>query len=236
MALDNDIVTRWQQIRTQIDHVARSCRRNPEDITLIAVSKTHPAQSVHILAQAGHKDFGENYVQEALDKQDELATLPLRWHFIGRLQSNKAKYLPGRFHLIHSLDRVKTAQTLNHRCEQNAMTQAVLIQVNLAGEEQKGGISEQDVCHEAKEINNLANINLQGLMCLPPFFDDQERARPFFRRLAQIKDQLENELGRPLPHLSMGMSGDYPAAVEEGATLLRIGTSIFGPRGYSKST
>ncbi len=233
MAPNNDIVTRWQQIRTQIDHVAHSCGRNPEDITLIAVSKTHPAQSVHILAQAGHKDFGENYVQEALDKQDELATLPLRWHFIGRLQSNKAKYLPGRFHLIHSLDRVKTAQILNQRCEQNATTQAVLLQVNLAGEEQKGGIPEKEVGHKAQEINNLSNIDLQGLMCLPPFFDDQERARPFFRRLAQIKDHLEDEQGRPLPHLSMGMSGDYPAAVEEGATLLRIGTSIFGPREYS---
>jgi hypothetical protein len=227
-----EIITRWQQIREQIDHVARFCGRNPRDITLIAVSKTHPAQSVRILAQAGHLDFGENYVQEALDKQDELTEFQIRWHFIGRLQSNKAKYLPGRFHLIHSLDRIKTAQALNRRCDRNELPQAVLLQVNLAGEEQKGGIPEAEVHEAVKEVNTLPNLDLQGLMCLPPFFDDQERARPFFRRLAQLRDHLENELGRSLPHLSMGMSGDFPAAVEEGATLLRIGTSIFGPRDH----
>ncbi|WP_027370593.1 YggS family pyridoxal phosphate-dependent enzyme [Desulfovermiculus halophilus] len=225
-----DIIDRWENIRGRIVQSARNCGRNPEEITLVAVSKTHPARSVRVLAQAGHLDFGENYVQEALDKQEELADLNMRWHFIGRLQSNKAKFLPGRFHLIHSLDRVKTAQALDHNCAKHSVVQAVLLQVNLAGEDQKGGIPEADLIPASREIDALPGLDIQGLMCMPPFFDDQERARPFFRRLAQLRSQLENELGHALPHLSMGMSGDYPAAVEEGATLLRIGTSIFGAR------
>lgn len=224
------IINRWQKIRSAIDQVAMDCNRNPEDIILVAVSKIHSAQAVQALAQAGHLDFGENYVQEALDKQDQLADVHLRWHFIGRLQSNKAKYLPGRFHLIHSLDRLKTAQILDQRCAQEHSVQPVLLQVNLAGEEQKGGIPESELKSVLKNVRDLPNLDVQGLMCMPPFFDDQERARPFFRRLAQIRDRLEQELDIQLTHLSMGMSGDYPAAIEEGATLLRIGTSIFGPR------
>jgi hypothetical protein len=227
------IIDRWENIRGRIGQCARDCGRDPEEITLVAVSKTHPAQSVRTLAQAGHLDFGENYVQEVLDKQEELADLNLRWHFIGRLQSNKAKYLPGRFHLIHSLDRVKTAQTLDRHCAKHSAVQAVLLQVNLAGEDQKGGIPDTDIVTASREIDALPGLDIQGLMCMPPFFDDQERARPFFRRLAQLRSELENELGHALPHLSMGMSGDYPAAVEEGATLLRIGTSIFGARDSS---
>lgn len=225
-----DIINRWQEIRAEIDQLALGCNRDPEEIILVAVSKTHSAQAVRTLAQAGHLDFGENYVQEALDKQDELSDIAVRWHFIGRLQSNKAKYLPGRFHLIHSLDRLKTAQTLDQRCAQHQVVQPVLLQVNLAGEEQKGGIPESDVLDVAREVQHMTNLDLQGLMCMPPFFDDQERARPLFRRLAQERDRLQDALGKNLQHLSMGMSGDYPAAIEEGATLLRIGTSIFGNR------
>ena len=225
-----DMINRWKEVRAEIDQLAFGCDRDPEEITLVAVSKTYPAQAVRTLAQAGHLDFGENYVQEALDKQDELSDLAVQWHFVGRLQSNKATYLPGRFHLIHSLDRLKTAQTLDQRCAQNQVIQPVLLQVNLAGEEQKGGIPESDVTAVAREVHLMPNLDLQGLMCMPPFFDDQERARPLFRRLAQERDRMQNALGTRLEHLSMGMSGDYPAAIQEGATLLRIGTSIFGPR------
>ncbi|MBS3778779.1 MAG: YggS family pyridoxal phosphate-dependent enzyme [Desulfovermiculus sp.] len=224
------IIHRWQKIRAAIDQVALDCNRDPEDIILVAVSKIHSAQAVQTLAQAGHLDFGENYVQEALDKQDQLLDIHPRWHFIGRLQSNKAKYLPGRFHLIHSLDRLKTAITLDQRCAQEHVVQPVLLQVNLAGEEQKGGVPEAELKSVLQDVGDLQNLNVQGLMCMPPFFDDQERARPFFRRLAHTRDRLEQELGTKLKHLSMGMSGDYPAAIEEGATLLRIGTSIFGAR------
>jgi hypothetical protein len=225
-----DIITRWREIRAEIDQAALRCNRNPDEITLVAVSKTHPAQAVRILAQAGHVDFGENYVQEAVDKQNELADISVRWHFIGRLQSNKAKYLPGRFDLIHSLDRLKTAQVLDQRCAPHGVVQAVLIQVNLADEEQKGGIPVSELSSMAWKINMLEHLDLQGLMCMPPFFDDPKRARPFFTRLAQERDRLQDELGIELRHLSMGMSGDYLAAIEEGATLLRIGTSIFGHR------
>ncbi|MFP4048384.1 MAG: YggS family pyridoxal phosphate-dependent enzyme [Desulfovermiculus sp.] len=227
-----DIITRWQEIQSEIEKTAVRCNRNPEHITLVAVSKTHPAQAVRILSQAGHLDFGENYVQEAIDKQEELSDIPIRWHFIGRLQSNKAKYIPGRFDLIHSLDRLKTAQALDQRCAPLGVVQKVLIQVNLAGEEQKGGLSVSELSAVAREINALPHIDVQGLMCMPPFFDDPTRARPFFRRLAQERDRLQDELGIELRHLSMGMSGDYLAAIEEGATLLRIGTSIFGHRDY----
>lgn len=227
-----DIITRWQGIRSEIDQAALRCNRKPEDITLVAVSKTHPAQAVRILSQAGHLDFGENYVQEAIDKQDELTDISVRWHFIGRLQSNKAKYLPGRFDLIHSLDRLKTAQVLDQRCAPLGVVQGVLVQVNLAGEEQKGGVPVSELSTVTREIHALSHLDLQGLMCMPPFFEDPKRARPFFRRLAQERDRLQDELGIELRHLSMGMSGDYLAAIEEGATLLRIGTSIFGHRDY----
>ena len=159
-----DIIDRWQAIRSQIDQLAQDSDRDPQSITLVAVSKTHPAQAVRTLAQAGHLDFGENYVQEALEKQDELSGLPVRWHFIGRLQSNKAKYLPGRFHLIHSLDRLKTAQDLDQRCIHNQVIQPVLLQVNLAGEEQKGGVPESEVLEVAREVHRMASLDLQGLM------------------------------------------------------------------------
>ncbi len=231
MDTSRDIINRWQDIRREIDQAARGCGRDPEEITLVAVSKTYPAQDVRILAQAGHLDFGENYVQEALDKVDELSDCPIRWHFIGRLQTNKAKFLPGRFALIHSLDRRKTAHILDQRCAQKGLIQSVLLQVNLAGEEQKGGIEADDVMDAARDIDSLPGIDVQGLMCMPPFFDDPQKARPFFSRLAQLRDELQLAMGKKLRHLSMGMSGDYQAAIEEGATLLRIGTSIFGPRG-----
>ena len=225
-----EIINRWREVRRQIDQAASDCGRNPEEITLVAVSKTYPAQDVRTLAQAGHRDFGENYVQEALDKVAALADLPLYWHFIGRLQTNKAKYLPGRFELIHSLDRIKTAQVLDQRCAQKGLHQSVLLQVNMAGEEQKGGIGDADLLDAARHINALPHLDVQGLMCMPPFFDDPEKARPFFAQLAYIRDQLQDKLGKRLRHLSMGMSGDYRAAIEEGSTLLRIRTSIFGPR------
>ena len=230
MYLQEEISKRGLDIQAQIRDRAATCHRDPEDITLVAVSKTHPAEAVRILAGLGHAHFGENYVQEALDKQDELSDLNLTWHFIGRLQSNKAKYLPGRFGLIHSLDRVKTAQVLHDRCAQAGLQQRVLIQVNVAGEQQKGGVPVSDLSSIARDILAMPTLQVQGLMCMPPFFDDPEASRPFFRRLRQERDRVQEDLGVSLPHLSMGMSGDYLAAIEEGSTLVRIGTSIFGQR------
>lgn len=230
MSVDDQMCKRRLDILRTIAETAKSCGRDPQEITLVAVSKLHPARSVRILAQAGHLDFGENYVQEARDKQGELFDLPLRWHFIGRLQSNKAKYLPGRFHLVHSVDDLKTAHILSKRSQQAEVTQGVLLQVSIAGEAQKGGLPISDLAASAREIAALPGLELQGLMCMPPFFEAPEQARPLFRRLRQERDRLQDLLGFALPHLSMGMSGDYQAAIEEGATLVRIGTSIFGAR------
>ena len=228
---DQTLVQRWRQTLDDIEEAARKAGRNPARVSLVAVSKLHPYRAVAELIQAGQLDFGENYVQEALDKQAEGGSLQgIRWHFIGRLQTNKAKFLAGKFHLIHSLDRLKMARALNKKSLESGVRQGVLIQVNLAEEEQKGGTAEDDLFRFAEETHSLEGLKLRGLMCMPPFFDDGERARPYFSRLRKIRETLERELGTDLPHLSMGMTGDYPQAIEEGATLVRIGTRIFGPR------
>lgn len=226
-----ELSERWQQTRQDIAEATRKAGRNPQEVTLIAVSKLHPFASIAALARAGQLDFGENYVQEALEKQGEATSFPnIRWHFIGRLQSNKSKFVVGSFHLIHSLDRLKLARALHAKSLEYGVKQPVLIQVNLGEEEQKGGAAEADLYRFAAEVHSLEGLELKGLMCMPPFFDDGERARPFFARLRRLTQTLEKELGTSLPHLSMGMTGDYVQAIAEGATLVRIGTRIFGPR------
>ncbi|MFW6054749.1 MAG: YggS family pyridoxal phosphate-dependent enzyme [Thermodesulfobacteriota bacterium] len=228
---DQSLGQRWQQTLNNIEEAARKAGRDPTEVGLVAVSKLHPYQSIAELVQAGQLDFGENYVQEAMEKQAEGEALQrIRWHFLGRLQTNKARFLAGRFHLIHSLDRLKMARALHQKALDYGVRQPVLIQVNLAEEEQKGGAAEDDLSRFAGEIHRLEGLKLRGLMCMPPFFDDGERARPYFSRLRKLKEMLERDLGTCLPHLSMGMSGDYVQAIAEGATLVRIGTRIFGPR------
>ncbi|MCF8104247.1 MAG: YggS family pyridoxal phosphate-dependent enzyme [Desulfohalobiaceae bacterium] len=228
---DQTLVQRWRQTLDDIEEAARKAGRDPARVSLVAVSKLHPYQSIAELVQAGQLDFGENYVQEALEKQAEEGTVQrIRWHFLGRLQTNKARFLAGRFHLIHSLDRLKMARALNSKSLDYGVRQPVLIQVNLAEEEQKGGAAKDDLSRFAGEIHGLEGLKLRGLMCMPPFFDDGEQARPYFSRLRKLKEVLERDLGIDLPHLSMGMSGDYAQAIAEGATLVRIGTRIFGPR------
>ncbi len=223
---------RLQQTLQEIESAARKAGRKSEEIRLIAVSKLHPSQAVDALARAGHRDFGENYVQEALDKQKQVLHQDLNWHFIGRIQTNKAKYLPGKFHLVHTIDSEKLALALDKRCQNEGLDQAVLLQVNLAGEEQKGGIQGEETVRLAESVVASKRLLLSGLMCMPPFFDDPERSRPYFAALRSLKEELESRLGAHLPHLSMGMSNDYLQAIEEGATLLRIGTKIFGERPY----
>ncbi len=225
-----EMIKRWLELKQEIDNTALGCGRNPEDIRLVAVSKLHSAEAVSELAQAGQVDFGENYVQEALDKKNQVHQTGLIWHFIGHIQTNKAKFLPSNFDLIHTLDRSKLARTLDQKAKEQTLVQPVLIQVNLAEEKQKGGISEKDLFDLAQEIINLENLKLEGLMCMPPFFQEAERSRPYFVRLRENKKELQQKLGLNLPHLSMGMTGDYIQAIEEGATLLRIGSRVFGPR------
>jgi hypothetical protein len=221
---------RWEKTLASIKEAALKAGRNPEEIRLVAVSKLHPAEAIVELAQAGQLDFGENYAQEALQKQEEVACPDIRWHFIGRLQTNKAKYLAGNFSLIHSLDTLKMAQALDKRLKEKGVRQSVLLQINVAGEEQKGGLNPEDGICFAQQIEEIATLDLQGLMCMPPFFQDGEKARPYFAKLKKLAFQLEDALGRKLDQLSMGMSADYIQAIEEGATLVRIGTQIFGQR------
>ena len=180
---------------------------------------------------AGQRLFGENYVQEALAKQEALAHLDIRWHFTGGLQSNKAKFLPGRFALIHTLDSLKLAQALHKKCAAAcAPRQDVLIEVNLARESQKAGIAEEDLPELAEELVRMDTMNPTGLMILPPFDLDPEARRPLFARLRELRDALAARLGMELPVLSMGMTDDFVQAIKEGATLVRVGTKIFGPR------
>ena len=219
-----------KQIQEEILATARKAGRDPGDISLIAVSKLHPYTAVQSLVQAGHLDFGENYIQEALQKQEKIEYNNLRWHFIGHLQSNKAKFVPGNFHLVHTVDSIKLARALHNVAKDINIVQPILIQVNIAEENQKFGICKTELSHLVQGILNLSNLDLQGLMCMPPFFDDSEKSRPYFCKLRQLRDQINNKFDLHLPHLSMGMTADFTQAIEEGATLLRVGTRIFGSR------
>jgi hypothetical protein len=224
------LISRWTQVRERIDAAADRAGRDRSRIALVAVSKFHPVEAVAALAEAGQLDFGENYVQDALRKQESLLSRDVRWHFIGRMQSNKAKYLAGSFHLIHSLDSLKMARLLQHQAEKKGASQPVLVQVNVAAERTKGGADPERLDPLVSEIESMSGLDLQGLMCMPPFQEDGEMSRPYFVRLRRLKERLEQNLARGLKHLSMGMSTDFSQAIEEGATLVRIGTSIFGPR------
>ena len=225
-----ELAGRRDEVLEALADAARRAGRSPGDVTLVAVSKLHPASDIRDLAGAGQVDFGENYVQEASDKQAELADLPVRWHFIGGLQSNKARFVAGNFSLVHSVDSSKLARALNKKAASLGVVQDILLQVNIAGEEQKSGVAEGCLPQLAEEVMAADGLRLAGLMTMPPFFDDPERARPVFARLRELRDWLERRLGTALPHLSMGMTGDFVPAVEEGATLVRIGTRIFGSR------
>jgi pyridoxal phosphate enzyme (YggS family) len=224
------IVERWQGVLAQMAESASRAGREPGCVRLLAVSKLHPAGDIQTLFEAGQTMFGENYVQEALAK---MSILPpeISWHFIGHLQTNKVKSVVGRFSLIHGVDSLKLARSLHRQAEALGVTQDVLVQVNLAGEEQKGGIAEKDLPGLAEFLAGCAALRWQGLMLMPPFFDDPERARPYFARLRNLAETLRSSYGLSLPELSMGMTGDFGAAIKEGSTLVRIGTRIFGERG-----
>ncbi|GAB6113671.1 YggS family pyridoxal phosphate-dependent enzyme [Desulfomicrobium salsuginis] len=220
---------RWREVLERMDAAARTAGREAGDVRLVAVSKLHPADAVRALYEAGQREFGENYVQEA---EAKMAVLPpeISWHFIGHLQTNKARNVVGRFSLIHGVDSLKLARSLHDRARAMDLVQDVLVQVNLAGESRKSGILEGDLPPLAEFLAGSAHLQWRGLMLMPPFFDDPERARPWFARLRGLAESLRAGFGLPLPDLSMGMTGDFEAAIEEGATLVRIGTRIFGER------
>ncbi|MEF2146514.1 MAG: YggS family pyridoxal phosphate-dependent enzyme [Desulfovibrionaceae bacterium] len=228
--LEQELAARLEGVREDIASAARTAGRDPAGVRLLAVSKHHPAAAVRALHACGQTLFGENYVQEALAKQDELAGLGLDWHYIGGLQSNKAKYVAGRFSLMHSVDSLKLAQGLHKKAASLGIVQRILLQVNLCGEEQKSGIDEKNLDTLLESVLELKHLHIVGLMTMPWFCDEPERVRPVFARLRTLRDELENRFGVALPELSMGMTGDFVQAVQEGATLVRIGTRIFGPR------
>lgn len=221
------IAERWQEVRVRVDAACERAGRAPSDVTIIAVSKTHPATAVREAAAAGATDFGENYAQELVSKRAELTDLAIRWHFIGRLQRNKAKFVAGQVALVHAVDTVELAAELGKR---SAAVQPVLLAVNAADEETKGGVTAEDAAKLARAIVAVPNIRLDGLMTMPPPSEDPEASRPYFERLRALRDGLTGELGQPLPVLSMGMSGDFEVAIACGATHVRIGTAIFGAR------
>lgn len=210
--------------------------RDTSGIKLIAVTKTISIGRIKDAIDAGLRVFGENRVQEAQKKvtSDELRVTngKIEWHLIGPLQKNKAKYAVRLFDLIHTIDSIPLAEEVNRQADQIGKIQRILVQVKLSEEETKHGVSERDLIPMIKGIEALGNLRLEGLMTMPPFFEDPEKARPFFRRLREIRDRI-NELrvaSRELRELSMGMSHDFEVAIEEGATMARVGTAIFGER------
>jgi len=211
--------------------------RSDKAVQLIAVSKTHGADKVKIAYQAGQKHFGENYLQEALEKIDALKDLPLHWHFIGPIQSNKTRAIAESFQWVHSVDRLKVAQRLNDQRPSSLPGLNIMLQVNISNEDSKAGISVDELEALANAVESLPNLVLSGLMAIPAASNDANIQRDNFRRLREARDKLLAQGLDQCQHLSMGMSNDFEAAIAEGATMIRIGTDIFGPRearGYSK--
>ena len=232
-----------------MERAARKAGRDPTEIKLVAVSKTVEAARIKEAIKAGVSILGENYIQEAQKKIEEIGRpactepasrslaegrrfgegRPVSWHFIGHLQSNKAKYAIRFFDMIHSLDSNPLAEELNRRAEQADRVIKVMIEVNLSKEATKFGTDEERLLNLCKRIQNLKNLSLEGLMTMPPYFDSPEMSRPYYMALRELKERMTKE-GIPMKELSMGMSNDFEIAVEEGATYVRVGTAIFGPR------
>lgn len=216
------------RVMERIEKAAQGVGRNPEEIKLVAVSKTVESARIKEAIEAGVSILGENYVQEAQKKIEEIGRI-VSWHFIGHLQSNKAKYAVSLFDMIHSLDSISLAEELNRRAEKEGRTMNAMIEVNLSGEATKFGAEEARVFDIARRVLNLSHLSLVGLMTMPPYFDDPRLSRPYYIRLRELKEKMIKE-GIQLRELSMGMSNDFEIAIEEGATFVRVGTAIFGMR------
>ena len=228
--------TNLEMVRQKISQAAEACGRRPEEVRLVAVSKTMPKEKLAAAVEAGVETLGENYVQEAQEKFNALYALPVSWHFIGHLQSNKAKYVVKIFDLIHSVDSLKLAREIDKQARKIDKVQEILVQVNISEETTKSGVLAENALELVREISYLGNVAVKGLMTMPPFFNAPEKVRPFFRNLAQLRHRIENEgiSHVCMEELSMGMTGDFEVAIQEGATLVRIGTAIFGERGTSQ--
>ena len=218
-------------VRHRVDAAASNCGRDPATITLISVGKTFPAEVVNEAVTAGATDLGENRVQEAVAKKPGVSEA--RWHLIGPLQRNKARSALDVFDIVHTVDRFEIADRLQYLLTEHWPERKldVLLEINVAEEPQKAGAFPEDASELLEHALGCDRLSVRGLMAIPPWVEDPEASRPWFRKLRELRDRLQDEMGRPLPELSMGMSHDFEIAIAEGATMVRVGTAIFGPRG-----
>ena len=224
-----DFAANLEAVQQRINAACGRAGRAPESVTMVAVTKTQPPEVVAEASKAGLILFGENKVQEAKAKIP-LCPGRLRWHMIGHLQSTKSRQAVSLFEMIESVDSLHLAEEINKRAEQAAKTMPVLLEVNAAGEASKFGYRPEQLLEELIRINALPRLEIHGLMAVPPWAPDPEKARPVFRQVRELKERCEQILGAPLPHLSMGMTDDFEVAIEEGATIIRVGTALFGAR------
>ncbi len=228
-----------RKVARQISQACERCKRDPRSITIVAVSKKKSASQIREAHQSGIIDMGENYAQEFLEKWDQLHEIdPLRWHFVGHVQRRKARELIGKITLIHSLDSYPLAWEIEKQGGVKKTVQNCLLQVSLAGEKNKSGLPPQQALPLLKDLSQLKQVNIKGLMTLPPFFPDPEQSRPYYKTLRELQDEINRDrvYRSPLTELSMGMSHDFTVAIEEGATIVRIGTAIFGERKNSNAS
>jgi len=222
-----------ERVRGQIAQAAQKSGRSPDDIDLVAISKTHDAEKVREAIEAGQSLFGESKVQEARAKIPELPS-NTRWHFVGHLQKNKIRHALPLFELVHSVDSLALAQEMNRIAEEDGLHPRLLIEVNVAGEGSKFGFQPEKLREEMEALLAFSRLSILGLMCIPPLAEEAEESRRYFVQLRELRDRLQTEFHVDLAQLSMGMTQDYDVAVEEGATLVRVGTAIFGERSKAK--
>ncbi|HSR70538.1 MAG TPA: YggS family pyridoxal phosphate-dependent enzyme [Acidobacteriota bacterium] len=229
--MSRDISSNLEQVHRRIENAAQDASRDPAGIQLLAVSKTFSADIVAEAAGAGQKAFGENRVQEGEEKIPLLTGQDLEWHLIGPLQSNKVKRAVRIFDVIQTVGRPKILRKISREAEEQGRLISIYIQCNIGGEEQKFGCAPEDAAGLVKEAAEKPALQVVGLMAIPPYLEDPEAVRPYFRQLRELRDSLEDETGVELKGLSMGMSHDFEVAIQEGSSLVRVGTAIFGPRG-----
>jgi PLP dependent protein len=232
-AIMTAIISNLQATRAALERAVQAARRDPSDVRLLAVSKGFPADAVREAYHAGQRVFGESYVQEALDKMHALRDLPLEWHFIGPIQSNKTRAIAENFAWVHGVDRLKIAERLSAQRPVHLPPLNVCIQVNVSGEQSKSGVAPEEVAQLAREVARLPHLALRGLMAIPSPAEDEMQQRAPFAQMHALLERL-NAQGMALDSLSMGMSHDFAAAILEGATIVRIGTAIFGSRDYGE--
>jgi PLP dependent protein len=225
----NSIADNLERVREQIASAAANAGRSADDVELVAITKTHPAEKVREAIQAGQTLFGESRVQEARAKIPELLS-NIRWHFVGHLQKNKVRQALPLFEMIHSVDSLALAQDINRIAQEEGLYPRVLLEVNVAGEGSKFGFAPNGLREQMETLLALPRLSIEGLMCIPPLAVESENSRNFFVQLRELRDSLEKEFNVKLPRLSMGMTQDFSIGIEEGATLVRVGTAIFGER------